>query len=330
MNSEKFFSLLIFLLFMEAASGQMSEQPMNDEPILEKDLSVIDSTHKSLSTSLFYLSDHIDAFFGGERSNDLPNASRLRFLLNFNKEESSPYKTKGAVKLNIALVETQKKLKISFKNKYEKSHEQTSNEKKSETNDKNDQNQAIENFETEVTENNYYEKLKELFKWRIRVDSGIQLDFPPDPFLRFSAIKSATFGNYELRATQQFFYYLKSKAGETTKLDIDRPISENVLFRYENDLTWTDNTDKFTFFSGPIIYQKINDERGISYNAKIFGESKPTWFVNDYRIEITYRRSILKKWLFMELNPYVHFPKGRDWESTLGFNLRFELVVGRY
>ncbi len=323
--------LVLFLgLFFHASplrAQEMNQELASKASLDDEEESVIDTTHKRLSSSLFYFSNQIDSFFGGERADDLPNGSRVRLLLNFNKEESSSYKTKGALKINIALVETQKKLKISFRNQYEKTHDAVP-EKKDVPNDPVKLVKPLDPAPSE--EESSFNGLRDFFKWRLRLDSGIQLDFPPDPFLRLSAIKSWNFGTYELRATQQIFYYLKSGAGETSKLDLDHPITENVLFRYENDATWTDLADRFTFFSGPIIYQKIGDQRGISYNLKVFGESKPTWYVKDYRLEVTYRRAVLKRWFFLELNPYIHFPKDKEWRSALGFNLRLELVVGSY
>lgn len=292
----------------------------SDLQAIEPAESIVDSTHRQLSSSLFSVSNKLDSFFGGERADDLPNNSRFRLLLNFNKEESMPYKGKGAVRLNISLIETQKKLKVSFKNRYEKEHsgeiEKTS--------------ELTPEVDTEIKNETVSEATNDFFHWRLKLDSGIQLNIPPDPYLRLRALKSWFFGAYELRPNQQIFYYLKSGAGETTRLDLDRPLSENILLRYENDVTWTDTNDKFIFFTGPILFHKFGDIRGISYSAKIVGESKSSWHVNDYRFEVSYRREILRRWFFLDVNPYIHFPKERKWESTLGFNLRFELVVGQY
>lgn len=303
--------LLSFFLFFDLQAQEPEE-------------SIVDSTHRQLSSSLFSVSNKLDSFFGGERADDLPNNSRFRLLINFNKEESIPYKGKGAVRLNISLIETQKKLKVSFKNRYEKEHSGEI-EKVSEPRTE------VENeIQNEIQSEEITEVPNDFFHWRLKLDSGIQLDIPPDPYLRLRALKSWFFGAYELRPNQQIFYYLKSGAGETTRLDLDRPLSENILLRYENDVTWTDTNDKFIFFAGPILFHKFGDIRGISYSAKVVGESKPTWHVNDYRLEVSYRREILRRWFFLDVNPYIHFPKERKWESTLGFNVRFELVVGQY
>lgn len=290
-------------------------QDENTPALLSEEL-MVDVTHKRLSHSLFYLANRMDSFFGGERADDLPNGSRIRLFWTLNQEEGIALKGEVAVRLNIALVETQKKLKVSFKNQYEKEHEE-------------DEPQVQHQPVTQSTAQVPYD-IYDLLRWRLKIDSGIRIDFPPDPFARLTILKSWHFGLYEFRPSQQFFWYLKSGVGETTRLDLDRPINKDFLIRYENDVTWTNASDQFVFFSGPIFLHQLSDNRGLSYGAKVLGQSKPTWFVDDYRLDLTYRQLLFRKWFFVEFNPYVHFPKEKNWDSRLGFNLRFEVVVGNY
>lgn len=304
-------SFVFFLILNQDLKAQEEIAPA----LLPEEL-MVDVTHKRLSNSLFYLANRMDSFFGGERADDLPNGSRLRLFWTINQEEGIALKGEVAVRLNIALVETQKKLKVSFQNQYEKEQQQVE-----------PQVQAL--ALTPSTAQVPYD-LHDLLRWRLKIDSGIRIDFPPDPFARLSILKSWHLGLFELRPSQQFFWFLKNGFGETTRLDLDRPINNDFLIRYENDVTWTNASDQFIFFSGPTFLHQLNDNRGLSYGAKVLGQSKPTWFVDDYRLDLTYRQLLFRKWFFVEFNPYVHFPKEKHWDSRLGFNLRFEVVVGNY
>ncbi|PIP93269.1 MAG: hypothetical protein COW00_09860 [Bdellovibrio sp. CG12_big_fil_rev_8_21_14_0_65_39_13] len=309
--------IVFYFLLACLATGALWAQENLPSQEVEKS-SFIDDAHKSLSSSLFYFSNSIDSFFGGVRADDLPNGSRLRLYWLANKEEGKALKGESAVRANIVLVETQKKFKVSFKNKYEKESEQGKGlDQTSNT-----------SSQTQVVPSDY--DPNDLLRWRLKFDSGIRLEIPPEPFARLRLLKSWHFGAYELRPSQEFFWFLTDGFGESTKLDLDRPINENFLARYENDATWTDKNDYFTFYSGPALFQKLSDKRGISYNVKLSGISKPTWFVNDYRFEVTYRQLIFRKWIFIELTPFVHFPKTYDWKKVLGFNFRLELVIGKY
>ncbi len=311
------FFLIIFSLDLKA-QDQNTTPPVS-APVQEE--SMVDLTHKRLSNSLLYLANSIDSFFGGERADNLPNGSRVRLFWTLNQEEGISLKGEAAVRLNIALVETQKKLKVSFENKYEKEHEQ----KKPVQSTDQDTPQATSLATTAAP----YD-INDLLRWRLKLDSGIRIDFPPDPFARLSVLKSWHLGLYELKPSEQFFWYLKSGVGETTKLDLDRPINEDFLVRYENDVTWTNSNDYFTFFSGPTFFHQLGDHRGLSYGAKMLGKSKPTWLVEDYRLDLTYRHLLYREWFFVEFNPYLHFPKVKNWDRSLGFNLRFEVVIGSY
>lgn len=303
------------------AEKLMAVEPESKEEAQEDTL--IDHAHHSLSRSLFLFSNTIDSFFGGQRADDLPNGSRIRLYWMANKEENTALVGESAIKANIVLVETQKKLKVSFKNKYEEE-----NEKKSEIKTENKEQQDQVATQAPVSQSSF--DPADLLRWRLKIDSGIRVAIPPEPFAKLRLLKSWYFGNYELRPSQEVFWYLESGFGETTRLDLDRPINEDLLFRYENWVTWRDETDQYEFASGPILFQRLSDRRGLSYNLKILGTSEPIWHVNDYKFEIAYRQLLWRKWFFLELTPYVHFPKARDWEKTFGMSFKLEMVIGNY
>lgn len=306
---------LFFLIYLNFNLYAQEEVPQE---------SMVDATHKQLSNSLFYLSNKLDSFFGGQRADNLPNGSRVRLFWTLNKEEGTSLKGEAAIRLNIALVETQKKLKVSFSNKYEKEFEKNQTSTVTVGPEKEKEDEKI--IEKSTSSYDY----KDLLHWRIRLDSGVLIDIPPDPFTRITILKSWNFGLYELRPSQQFYWYLKKGVGETTRLDLDRPITETLLFRYENEVSWMDKSDFFTFYSGPTVLQQLSENRGLSYGFKVKGLSKPTWYVDDYRLDINYRQILFRRWFFVEFNPYMHFPKVKDWKRTLGFNIHFEAVIGSY
>ena len=322
--------LIFFIFFISLSSNVLAQEALTTESEMPPnvDETFVDLTHKNLSTSLFYLSNKLDSFFGGEREENLPNASRLRLFWVVGQEEGVVLKGVAAVRLNLVLSETEKKLKISYRNNQEKIYEQKEIEKLKTDDITN--NSKLENSKKPEISPVKDLSLSELLRWRIKIQSGVRIDLPPDPFIRVNILKNWNWYAFEIKPSQQFFWFLKNGLGETTKLDLDHPISENSLFRFENDVTWLDNTDTFTFFSGPTLLNKINERSGIIFSAKVLGESKPILLVSDYRFDAIYRKQLYKEWFFVEINPFIHFPRTKEWESSLGFNLRFELVVGHF
>ncbi|GAB4016043.1 MAG: hypothetical protein Fur0010_15580 [Bdellovibrio sp.] len=316
--------LILFTVFsLHCCPLGAVEPEQHDIQTGEVEDTFIDRAHQELSRSLFIFSNTIDSFFGGQRADDLPNGSRIRLYWTANKEENTALTGESAVRANIVLVETQKKLKVSFKNKYEEE-----SEKKLEESDKKTAPEKSANS-SKASSPSTFDPL-DLLRWRLKFDSGIRVDIPPEPFAKLRLLKSWYFGHYELRPGQEVFWYLESGFGETTRLDLDRPISEDLLFRYENWVTWRDETDEYDFASGPILYQRLSDRRGLSYNLKILGVSNPTWHVNDYKFEVSYRQLLWRQWFFVEITPYVHFPKSREWEKTFGMSFKLEAVIGNY
>ena len=118
--------------------------------------------------------------------------------------------------------------------------------------------------------------------------------------------------------------------GETTSLNFDNQINNEILFRYQNEVTWLDETDEVNFIFGPTLYHRLSSHRAIAYNIKASGINKPTIFVNNYRVSIDYRQKLYKEWFFYELNPAVDFPKEKDFKKVYSIAIKFETVFGSF
>jgi hypothetical protein len=306
-------SALIFILY----SGLIAQAQDKEQNKPTKMTTSLDEVHELLSRTIFRLSNRIDSFFGSERADDEANGSRLRMSWETGKIEGNKIKQEANLRLKLVLPETQKRLRIVVERDSDGPPKLSEGKEKQE---ETPSEAAIRQAAIELAQ--------APTRWKVGMDTGIRVEIPPNPYARFHITRSAFFGKYELRGSQEFFWYLSDGAGETTRLDLDRPIREGLLFRLGNEATWTDDSDRFSLAHGPVLYHQLSERRGVAYSLRALGTSKPVVHINNYELKLTYRQLIHKNWLFYEFTPLIFFPKDRDWQRTLAVFFKLEMVVG--
>lgn len=307
-----FFCALTIFLMQSAIAEETKE--IGQEPGL------VDRTHKSVGNSLLFLTNSIDQFFGEKKADDYANGSRLRAFYNISKREYNDLEATPNFKIRLVFPQLQDRLKFKYS-----SNKPSPPPKKKEV--------KVEKKEEakEVPKKPIIpQKFKNAFKWNVHFESGIRVDFPPNPFAKFRIDKNIKLGSWIIRPTQEFFWFLRDGFGETTSLNFDNSLTPKTLFRFQNEVTWRDDTDDVTFVTGPTVFHRISDKRAIAFNVKASGINRPTLFVNNYRASIDYRQNIYKKWLFFELNPAVDFPESRDFHKVYSISLQIEAVFGSF
>lgn len=295
--------LLLFSIFSTLSLAEDKVDQKSDTS------NAIDKTHQSISHAVLFLSNRIDSFFGNKKGDDYESGTKIRLFWTGEKKEYQNYTSEFNAKIRLVFPELQKKLKVSFKNKDKKPKNQSTN------------GQAV----SEQKSNQIVTKSQ---RWNYHFDLGVKVDFPPDLYSRLRIDKSYIIGKWNLKPNQEFFWLLKNGFGETTSLNLDRDINDSILFRLQNEVSWHDDTDKFSSTHGPSLYYSYSPKTAISLNLKALGTNKPVIHINEYYASIHFRQLIYKNWFFYELSPIVSFPKTNEFKKILGFSIKFEAVFG--
>lgn len=302
--------ILLLLLFTAYSHGQEAPKPTQK-------ISTVDKLHGKLSTGVVRLSNKIDGFFGSKRAEDLANGTQVKLTYLAHKTEGEDLEHEGLIKFRLKLPYLEKLLKISFKSKAKEEEVKT---------------ETTSGKRVEISAPAKIAKaiIEEPKKWSFHFNTGIKVEIPPQFFANLRLRRSAYFGKWEFRTSQEFFWYSRDGFGETTTVDFDRPISGDLLFRIRNLATWTDETDKFLTDHGPILYWQISDRRAMSFHTTTQGTSKPTFQIISYQGGINYRQLLHQKWFYMETGPTIDFARSNNWESVLSYNIKFEVLIGSY
>ncbi len=152
-----------------------------------------------------------------------------------------------------------------------------------------------------------YEKLPDLislFKLRtgVRVSGGLK------PFAE--AQYRTLFGqtqSTQWRFSETFFWRRPDGFGETTLLDFEANLRPGVLFRWFNDATVSQITQRVGWMTGASVFFDLGERRAIQVQAVWNGDTGAPVRVANYGPRLSYRQSLGRPWLFGEV--YV----GRDY-----------------
>jgi len=162
---------------------------------------------------------------------------------------------------------------------------------------------------------------------------GVRLRSPIDPYTKASYRHNFLFSDATaLRARQTVFWRDSRGFGETTELDLDFLLSPELLLRWDNTVTLAEDVRRPEWNTGLIAFQSLGDRRALSYTAFVSGIANTDVPVRNYGVELRYRRSILRDWLFIEGRTSLTWPRElpeEERESNPGVGLGFEMYFGR-
>jgi hypothetical protein len=288
-----------------------------------KDVSFSDQTHQSLSRSIYIFSNRIDNFFGANRADDEANQSRVRTYTQTTIGEDRRQDVEMNIKANIVLPHAQKLFQIRFDTDEEEN-------KKNEISEKKKPSQELKHKRTpeEKARDKQLKKKLESQEWKFYADTGVNVQFPPQSFVRTRTRRSYYFSFWEFRPTQEIFWFDRDGFGEQTSLTFDRPIENRLLLRLEKSIKWAEVDEILKMKAGSTLFHEFDERRAIAYNIYAYGVNKPELYNTDYEVSMNFRQLLYKNWFFFEFKPELHFPRELNFSSDTYFTFKLEVVFG--
>jgi len=140
---------------------------------------------------------------------------------------------------------------------------------------------------------------------------GVRLDTPLDPYARgrYEFIRNFA-EHYVFSARETIFWQRSEGFGTTTRLTLDRAMSDRFLLRWTNLGTFTEETKGVEWYSQLTLFQSVGNRTGLAWQAQIEGQTD-----NEVQITRTAVRLIMRRqfrnpdWLFLELRGGVGWPR---------------------
>jgi hypothetical protein len=94
-------------------------------------------------------------------------------------------------------------------------------------------------------------------------------------------------------------------------------------------LTITEKIPWWTWGTELSLLQKLSPKSAFTLAGGVSGSTHPAWIATNYRVLARYRRNVGRKWLFLEGEPDIHWPRKEDgsrkpvWGGTLRAEILF-------
>lgn len=279
----------------------------------------VDLTHARMSSGLCRQVNRIDSFFGNIRQIEAARGFlQIRNGVQWQQLGETGVEFQSSVKGRVRLPNINRRLNLLF------------------SDDENDRD-TIPTFRNRASQDNSNESsllgdllgIKNSDPVDYDFDVGTKSDDGPKLFTRVRAIfEFWPSSNSNLQLSQSFFWLDGLGYGEESRLDYNQTLSESALFRWTSIAEFSEETAGLYLEQNVIFYQQLDPKRGISYNLRVLGETRPTLKVNEYGFLVLYRRNILRPWLFYEVEPSIFWPIETDREMALRLIFRLEVQLG--
>ena len=161
---------------------------------------------------------------------------------------------------------------------------------------------------------------------------GAKLDWPPEPYAKAAYFIDQPFLEHNLlRFRETLFWRDEDGFGSTTRLDVERLVTEDVLVRWTGLGTYAQETEGLRWFSNLTLYQNLGGMRALAYQVGASGESENEVRLTDYGLRVIYRRSVYRDWLILELRSSVGWPQetlSEPRETNWGAGVALEMQFG--
>ncbi len=324
---------MLGILLLSPLISNAVDVPLEQPEDLPPKPSYIDFKRDYLSDKFADFASGIDSFFGTDRNFQETNKSVLQIDATQVTQEGNTPTIGLSFKAKFHLPNAQKRLHLLLESNPDQNLPgQTLGQQL--------QQQQTSLFREVSTPDSYGAALRfgnsEEDPLQLNVDGGLKADngkefytYSIHPFARSSASYIYPMNLVQLKATESAFWFNSTGLGETTLLEIDHKITDKVLFRATSGITFLVNNEADTYHQDFAIFDTIDKEKSLLYQITANGVSRPASEFNEYVALVLYRRRVHQDWVFLEINPQLHYPKINNFQLNSELILRLEFMFSK-
>jgi hypothetical protein len=284
----------------------------------------VDRTHSRVERDLFDIVVWFDRFFGDERMKvtERPE-SYLRWKTELRWDEEEQYTFRSSVRASLRLPRLKNRWHLVITS--ESRGDPTAVIPEDPGNPGLDPGSKVRTGSTELI----YDILRTP-RSTLDVGAGVQVKIPPNAFVRtrFQHARPIAPGILG-RFTGTAYWDARDGLGESNQVDLERWLALPTLLRWSNSLTITEESNGWTWGTELSLLHKLSPKSAITFSGGVTGSTRPAWIAQNYQVLARYRRNVYRKWLFLEGEPDIHWPRKEDgsrkpvWGATLRVEILF-------
>jgi hypothetical protein len=283
----------------------------------------VDRTHSRVERDLFDTVVWFDQFFGDERMvvTELPE-SFLRWINDIRWDEEERFSARSTVRASLRLPRLKKRWKLVISG-------ETRGDPNVITPEDPGNPGLFEGSRVRTGSTELIYDLHRTARSSLDVGAGVRVKIPPDAFVRTRFQHARPIGFRTLgRFTATAYWNARDGLGESNQLDLERRLAPPTLLRWSNFITIEEKNDGWIWGTELSLLHKISPKSAITFAGGVLGSIKPAWSAENYRVLVRYRRNVYRKWLFLEGEPDIHWPRkeGENRKPVWGGTLRVEIL----
>lgn len=162
---------------------------------------------------------------------------------------------------------------------------------------------------------------------------GVRIDLPLDPYARarYEVVRSFA-DRYVFTARETVFWQNTEGFGTTTRINLDRVISDRFLLRWSNLGKFTEETQGLEWYSQLTLFQSVGQRTGLAWQAQVEGATDNEVQMTRTAARLIMRRQLTPEWLILELRGGVSWPRRKlveDREPSPEIGIALEMQFGR-
>lgn len=284
----------------------------------------VDRTHSLVEMNLFDSAVWFDDFFGDKRImvSEWPE-SYLRWMTDLRWDEEERFSARSRIRASLRLPRVKKRWRLEFSGETRGDPNALTQEDPG--NPGLDVGSRIRTGSTELI----YDILRTP-RSTLDAGAGVRVKIPPDAFVRTRFQHARPIGFDTLgRFTATVFWSARDGFGETNQVDLERPLAPPTLLRWSNSMSITEKDNGWTWGTELSLLHKLSPKSAVTFAGGVAGSDRPAWIAQRYRVLVRYRRNVLRKWLYLEGEPEISWPRKEDggrkpvWGATLRVEILF-------
>lgn len=164
------------------------------------------------------------------------------------------------------------------------------------------------------------------------VGVGVRIDVPLDPYAQARYEIVRTFAErYVFRARETGFWRNTEGFGSTTRINLDRALSDRMLVRLNNIGKFTEETNGLEWVSELTLFQSVGARTGLAWQGYVNGVTDNEVQITRYGFRLIMRRQLKIEYLFLELRGGAGWPRrwlNEDRDMSLEAGIALEMQFG--
>ncbi|CAA0080088.1 Uncharacterised protein [Zhongshania aliphaticivorans] len=310
---------VLFAVAEPAFAKESVDGANNGDGFISRTLTNAETTRDFWAERWVDFAEGVDYYFSSEHAPpDYKNESYLKLQFKQTWEERGDIQTDFRVKAKVDLPNTQRKAKLFFSSDEYSDNSLEERVRSNSTGERLRRKDSVSGIE--ITPDS------EWHKWQRSARLGVKLRVPLVTFGRYRLRRPMEkWGQWSPEFTQEVWYFSDRGWGETSELNVQRPLGLKLRLRYLTILEFEDKNDYFENVHVLSLNQALSQRSSLEYRIGGILSTEFRTQMSAYFVGASYSYNLHEDWIFIAASPEVFFPKDEGWDAEASFTIKLDI-----